>query len=348
MSDEEFTSTAFTQTAPPAFGLEAFPPSLNPDDATKIGVEVVTTPPTPLKKTLSLLGWCSFGFSCLVFFTILKLPDDRLKEIVQGNISNALAQKQMSMTAGKTVISLFPRVFYSMSDITLNLPPPQSSTHIDRIEVAPSFAALFTGKLGASITIDNADGNMSMLAAFRGSHIAVKFNADKMDLGKVGLLPALAGISGSLVVTGKGSFSIDGDALNQTDGELQLALSHILIDSQAISGFNIPKISISQGKLDMDMNQGRGVIKSLNLGQQSSATDDIKANFSGDLNLGKTLQMSTINVRGTFSFSTAVLKGLSLLEMILAPGKQPDGSYSYKIAGPLLSPNPSPAGPNGT
>jgi type II secretion system protein N len=346
MSEEEFTSTAFTQSAPPAFGLEAFPPSLNPDDATR--VSVVEAPPSGLKKTLSLLAWCSFGFSCLVFFTILKLPDDRLKEIIQGNIANALSQRQMSMTAGKTAISIFPRVSYTMSDITLNLPPPQASTHIDRIEVAPSLVSLLTGKLGASISIENGDGSLSAIASFRGSKIGIKFNSEKMDLGKIGLLPALAGISGSMVVTGKGNLSIDADSMNQTDGEIQLALSHVVIDAQAISGFNIPKISVSQGKLEMDMNQGRGVLKSLILGQQSSATDDIKANFSGDINLAKTLQLSTINVRGTFSFSTAVLKGLSLLEMILAPGKQPDGSYSYKIAGPLLSPNPSPAGPNGT
>jgi type II secretion system protein N len=348
MSDEEFTSTAFTQTAPPAFGLETVPSESGqaPDVGTQ--VNVVTTPPSAFKKTLSFIAWCSFGFSCLIFFTIIKLPDDRLKEIIQGNIASALSPRGITMTTGKSAISIFPRVAYSMSDVTLNFPPPQASTHIDHIEVAPSLMSFLTGKLGASVSIDNGDGSLGLVAAFRGSRATIKFNADKMDLGKLGVLPALAGISGSLVITGKGSLSIDGDALNQTDGEGQLALSHIVIDSQQVAGFNIPKISISQGKLDMDMNQGRGVIKSLSLGQASSSTDDIKANFSGDLNLGKNLQASTINVRGTFSLAPTVLKSLSLVEMILQPGKQPDGSYSYKIAGPLLSPNPSPAGPNGT
>jgi type II secretion system protein N len=346
MSEDEFTSTAFTQTAPPAFGLEAFPPSLTPDGATQ--VNIVTTPPSKLRTTLSFIAWCSFGFSCLVFFTVLKLPDDRLKEIIQGNIAAALAPKGITMTTGKSAITIFPRVSYTMSDVTLNFPPPQAPAHIDRIEVGPSLASLFSGKLGASVAIENGDGSMSMLAAFRGTRIGIKFNADKMDIGKIGILPTLANLTGSLVVTGKGSISADTNALNQTDGEMQLALSHIVIDSQAISGFNIPKISISQGKLDMDMNQGRGVIKILSLGQPTSATDDIKANFSGDLNLGKDVQASTINVRGIFSFSTTILKSLSLIEMILQPYKQPDGNYSCKLAGSLLSPNPSPAGPNGT
>jgi type II secretion system protein N len=346
MSEEEFASTAFIQTAPPALGLETVPSGQGTDAGPQ--VEVVTTPPSNLKKTLSFLSWSSFAFSCLVFFTILKLPDDRLKEIIQGNIAAVLSPRGITMTTGKSSISIFPRVSYSMSDVTLNFPPPQAPTHIDHIEVGPSLASLLSGKLGASVSIENGDGSLSMLAAFRGTRVAVQFNADKMDLGKLGVLPALAGISGSMFVSGKGNLSMDSDSLNQTDGEAQLGLSHIQIDSQPVSGFNIPKISISQGKLDMDMNQGRGVIKNLSLGQPTSATDDIKANFSGDLNLGKNLQASTINVRGTFSFSPNVLKSLSLIEMILQPGKQADGSYSYKIAGPLLTPNPSPVGPNGT
>ena len=75
-----------------------------------------------------------------------------------------------------------------------------------------------------------------------------------------------------------------------------------------------------------------------------SATDDIKANLNGEVLFGKTLQNSTINIKAVFSLSDSLMKSFALLDAILAAGKQPNGGYSYRLQGPVLSPNPIPAG----
>jgi type II secretion system protein N len=337
--------------SPPDFGGHSPEPSADPYFGSAAVVEQTTftpVPPSRFRKIASTVGWISFGVSSLLFFTILKLPEDRVKGIVQGNIAAALAAKGISFTAGKTAMSFFPMPSYAMSDISLTFPPPTSNTaHIDKIQLTPSLLSLLTGKLGGSIAIENGDGNLNLQASGRGSQLNVQYDANKLDIGKIGLLPGLAGIEGSAVVSGKGSLSLNTNAWNQADGQIQLSLSKIEIDSQSISGFTIPRLSISQGKVDLDINQGRGVLKLLSLGQNGSTTDDLKANFSGDLNFAKTLQASTINIKGNFSLSQAALKGLSIVEMILSSGKQADGSYSYKLTGPLTAPVPTPIGPNG-
>jgi type II secretion system protein N len=326
---------------PPAFGGgpdAGFPSPLEPNEP----VLAIEVPPSRFRKFISLAAWTATGLTSLIVFTFLKLPEDRVKGLIQGNLSAALASKGVTLTADQTSMGILFGPSYVMKDVTLTFPPPAAPAHIDKIEIAPSFSALLTGKLGARVSIENGDGKIFLLGSVRGTKASVRFEADKMNLGKIGLFYLLSDINGSVTLTGKGAFSTNTDALNETDGELQLDLDKIVIDQQSISGFPIPKLAVSTGRIELDINQGRGTLKTLTIGKKGSLSDDVMATVAGDITLAKTLAASTTNLHANFALSQSLLKSFSLLEAILGNAKQPDGSFSYHLTGPLLAPNATP------
>jgi hypothetical protein len=72
------------------------------------------------------------------------------------------------------------------------------------------------------------------------------------------------------------------------------------------------------------------------LGRQN---DDLTAAVTGDLALNRNLNASVLNLRVTFGTSEKLRSSLSLLESLIAPARQADGQYAYKMTGPAGQPN---------
>src|SRR5688500_12286170 len=79
---------------------------------------------TPLRKGFRLGAWITYGTLCLVLFTFLKLPDDRIKNFIEGSLSSFLATKGISMVAKESHLSLWFGLTYVMKDVTLTFPAP--------------------------------------------------------------------------------------------------------------------------------------------------------------------------------------------------------------------------------
>ena len=93
------------------------------------GPQTTQAPAAPQSKfirTIKNVGWIFFGVFCLVIFTILKLPEDRIKNYVQGTVASMLAPKGIVFTADKGYISIGWGISYVMKGVTLNFPPPRS------------------------------------------------------------------------------------------------------------------------------------------------------------------------------------------------------------------------------
>ena len=115
-----------------------------------------------------------------------------------------------------------------------------------------------------------------------------------------------------------------------------------MIDAQSIFGFPIPKILVSEGNADIEIQDGKAQIKTFKLGKPGHVEDDIQATLTGQVILGKFWAASKVDLNTRFSLSQNILKPLILLDAILGSGKQPDGSYAFHLTGPILSPTPSP------
>ncbi len=302
--------------------------------------------PSRAKQFLKKLAWVGLGMFCLILFTILKLPEDRIRNYVQGMISSQLSAQGITLNASQSSLSIGFGVSYTMKDITLSFPPPQDPIHIDQVSVSPSILSLLTGKVGATIRIENKNGvlHASFSTPMNGPSgpISFSFNSSNMDLGSLGVLPASVGIRGSAIANGEGHLDGDTSLPATLNGKIQLDLNKIVIDQQTFMGFSVPRLSVSEGKADIEVDKGKALIKTLRLGKAGNTTDDLRANVTGDVVIGKNLPYSTLNLKADLSFSQNVLKAFILLDAIMGPAKQADGSYAYTLTGPLNSPNAAP------
>jgi type II secretion system protein N len=303
---------------------------------------------SPTKRFAKIAGWISFGILCLTFFTLLKLPEDRLKAYIDGNIAAALAEKGISFIATEGRLSFLFGLSYTMKDVTLNFPPPSSQVHIDKIEISPSLLPLILSTYSGKMWIENGKGELSGSFSIKKTQFSLSYKAKKLELQKLGIMPFVAGVQVAATIDGSGTLSGDHTNPSVLEGEAALTLTQISLEPQSIAGFSVPQLSVSDAIAEIKAEKGKAVIKTFRVGKpspsKSGVLDDIQGAITGDITLAKQLEASQVNLKLHFTFSENVMKSFVLLDALLGAGKQPDGSYSFTLTGPLMSPIPAPAG----
>lgn len=329
-----------TQDLNPIPSLPSLEDALNP-------IPVVEDPNPPLttsQKIINRAGWIAFGLFLLIFFTIIKIPDDRIKGLIDGNIANFLSQKGITYSASETKLSYLFGISYTLKGVTLNFPSQSAPGHIDEISVSPSLLSLLIGKTGGSVDVSNAGGSLSASFSSRNTSFSSSFKIKKLDIGKLGVLPIAVGIQGSAVIDGEGSVSGDMQIPSSLDGKVSLRLSKGVIDPQTFFGFSVPRIGISEGTVEVVFDKSKATIKTFHLGKTGNAADDFQGTLTGDVTLGKQWESSTLNLKTHFTLSENIMKAFILLDTILGSGKQLDGSYAFSLGGGVLTPFPTPIG----
>lgn len=295
-------------------------------------------------RVIRWLAWGGVFLVFLIFFTLLKLPQDRVRDYVQGIIASTLSQQDIGFSAEKTSFSLLFGPSYTMRNITLTFPAPLDPVKIEEVSVSPSLLGLFTGKAGGTFLVRNKGGSLKgsyfQPLSSKSSHISADFTADRLDLGALGVLLALANLKGAAVLSGSGTIDGDPSVPSTLNGDIRLNLSRIVIESQTVMGFNLPRLSVSEGTVNVSLGKGKAAIRTLSLGRNVS--DDIRAKVTGDVNLGRNWPGSSISARADFSLSAAVMKAFPLIDALLNQGKQADGSYAFRLTGPVTAINPQP------
>ncbi len=301
-----------------------------------------TDKPSRFKRATRGFAWTLFFLACLLLFTALKLPEARVKAYVVGTLSSMLSAKGVTLTAAEGRLSFFFGISYALKDVTLTFPPPEPPVRIERIVVSPSLLGLFLGRLGGSVKIENSEGWLKASGWKRGATYGADLEADSFSLARLGVLQLASGYKGGMTISGEASFR--GDPATPADwrAAMQLRLSKIVMENQPIMGFSIPRIAASEGAIDLEAEQGNVQVKSLSIGKAGSTTDDLTANITGAIALGKQVESSTLDLVARFTISPTITKAFFLLEGLLKSGKQADGSYAYKVSGPITLPIPSP------
>ena len=299
--------------------------------------QLPSTLDAPRNPTLVKVGWFCLGLFSLLFFTILKIPEQKIKIYVENTLINTLAQYGYTLS---TIESQFSLLFltYSLKGVTLQGPPPAPLARADRIDVSPSLFSLLTGKSGGNFTIYQESGILKGSVAVSHSRFSLSYQAKKFDIGKVKLLPMTAGILGGGILNGNGSIQGEFNSPSSWEGDLLIDLEKIQIEPQSIVGFSVPRISISEGTTQIVFEKGKANVKVLRMGKLDNLADDLRGSLAGDLVLGKTWDLSTLNLKTDFTFSDNILKAFVLLESLLGPGKHPDGKYHFAITGSVQGP----------
>lgn len=286
------------------------------------------------RKILGNLGWFTLLIFGILLFTVLKLPEERVRNLVQSNVSSALATKGITFSFEEGSLSVALGATYIMRNVTLNFPEPEAPAHIKKIILSPSLLALITGKLGGSVRVENGDGYIDATVAMKNTAGTVSYRARTIDFGKLGILPFIdsLGIKASGLLSGDGNVSGDFAVPSTLNGNSNLKLEKVVIDQQTIMGFAVPRLNISEGKADVSFESGKMLVKTFKLGK--SAADDIQATLTGDTTLSRNWDASTVNFKTRFTLSPTIQKAFVLIDALLGQAKQPDGSYAYSLTGP--------------
>lgn len=301
------------------------------------------------QRITRFLLWSLVTVFFLLFFTLLKLPEDKLRNWIDGNIAVALAQRGISFSATNKSLSFLFGPTYVLQDATFNFPPPTPPTHLDELSVSPAIFPMVLGRYGGNGVIRNKEGKLSFSAAVRDFNKGLKgdfsFRSKKMDLGKTGILSGFTGLQiSSANLDGDGALKGDFMVPNTLEGNIAVRLTPLIFDAQSIQGFSVPKLTISDGLVEFSAEKGKLLIKNFKLGKPGATGDDIQCNVSGEITLNRNWESSTLNLKINFSISENVKKSFILLDTLLTDFKQADGSYSLLLTGSVFAPIPAPAG----
>lgn len=303
------------------------------------------------KKIIRWLGWSVFGFASLLLFTLTKLPEDKIVGWIQNSASSVLASRGATLTVGESGLSLIRGFALVMKDVRINYGGEAAPSIFSRVILSPSWVSLLTARLGVKVVLEQGASEAVIRAATRGKSDSIELQLSQFDLGKSGLLSlALSGSSrpqADMVLDGKAELQGAMSDPSSWQGGTDFTLSKIQIPNQAFMGFQIPKLTVSDGALAVELQGGKLKLKSVRLGKTTGGNDDIKLQATGEVSLGKTMDASQVNFQLAFSFSKTVTQAFSLLDAFLGAGKQADGSFKYSLTGPLLSPAFTPIGPTG-
>lgn len=306
------------------------------------GTQTTATPLSRARRMLKLSGWVGFSLSCLIVFTVLKLPTQKLDQTIQASISAFLAPKGMSLQAAQSGLKMGLGLSYQMTDVTLQLPGDAPPTKIEEIVLKPSLLSLLIGRMGGHLSIQSGKGSMDADGGLSGNSVDADVTFRSLDLGKLGLLPVLAGIRGGAVVSGTAKVKGDIAIPSTLEGKIDLKLSPFVMEAQSIQGFALPKLMISESEISARIERAKVVLGTVRLGKPGNALEDVQATLTGDIALGKQWEASLLDIKARFSFSENVTKSLILLDALLGAGKQADGSYGYSLTGSISAPLPMP------
>jgi type II secretion system protein N len=318
-------------------------------DSTSAGLTSMTEPSgsdsSRFRRVMKWTGWSAVGLFFLVIFTLLKLPQDRVRNLINGHIAAALAPYGVTFIADESRLSIGFGISYVMKDVVLNLPPPSDPVKVDRLVVSPSLIALLTARVGADVVLEHGKGELNASVATRGTDASVYVKIEDLDLGKLGLTAALAGVRAGGILGGTVNLSGDFAVPSTVVGNIDLKIDQIYVEPQSIVGFKISqKLSISEARARVAVDKSKANIETLRLGKEGNATDDIRGSGSGDIALSRQWTSSVLNLKTTFALSDNIKKDIFLIDAILAPGKRPDGSYAVNFNGPMNAVMPTPAG----
>lgn len=286
--------------------------------------------------------WFFIAFGFLLFFTLVKLPREKLENLIDAHLKNAAYSAGIDFSSQEADLSIGFGLSYELKKVILTVMKTGKSVQIDQITISPSYLSLFTGKLGADVNLEHGGGVVDVVAAVGSESFALKADVSDLSLEKLGVLRAFAKVKGDVQVDGL--VELDGNPRNlkSMNGIVDLKLSNLSLNAQSIQGFKIPRIRVQGGEGKIRVENGKVKLQKLLLGKSANKKDDLFLIGKGDITLGRVPAMSLLNIDFEFGFSEKVQSSLSLLESLLSSGRQKSGSYKFNFSGPMSGPTVSP------
>lgn len=265
----------------------------------------------------------------LLFFSVLKVPEQRVSAFLSGAMQSALDPMGIYLIPKETHFSVLKGFQLEYIEPELEL-PDLTRVRLDRIKLSPSFKMLFKAFAGGKIQIEQGTGSLVIHAGQRGSQFRFEFDAENLNLDRMGLLAFAADIKGNVIASGSGHLSGSLEDPMMLSGPINIQLKDIELADQSIHGFQIPSMKVGDGVIEADLGSGKINIIQARIGKPKTK-DDLALAVTGSVQLDRVINRSKIELQVLLGLSDRVKPKFAMLDTFLANNKMPDGQFGLMI-----------------
>lgn len=328
------------------------------------------------KKILTYLGYGAFYWFCLVVFSYLTFPYERLRDrIVHEFNSRQTGPDAMKLELGE--LSSYWLSGVEADGIKLisppkpaapgaepsAKPPAPSVLSIDSAHGRVSILPLLFGSIRLSFGMDAFGGSISGSTSESDGTRRLELEIDDLGLDKVTLLSDMVGLPMAGTLAGKVEFALPESKLSKADGVVALSIKGLTAgDGKAKIRDTIALPKVEAGDITLEGESTSGTLK---ISKFSGVGPDLELGGEGSVRLRDPFQSSLATLamrfrfadrytgksemtRGIFGAPGSSVPGLFDLDPKNKRAKSPDGFYGWRIGGPLsqlqFTPYPSAGG----
>ncbi len=267
------------------------------------------------KKLLIIFGYLAFFLFSFLFSLYLTFDPRPIKNLAQNYLKNKGYQIEIGQ------ISKYRLSGVRAQKIILAKENSSGKLQIDQLKARLSIIPLLAGnsriKFQALLYGGKIEGRVEKSRKKINSTLKIK----NIDLAKLSSVSS-GGFQIKSRLSGQSKLNLAN--LNNPrawEGEIDFQLGAGEISTFEYQGMEIPGIKISQGRLALEIKQGRAEIKTLEL-----LSPDFPFQLQGEIELRVPLEKSLITLKGKLSPQEQYLEKFPLLTSLLSPDK----TFSYK------------------
>ncbi|MBI3558616.1 MAG: type II secretion system protein GspN [Deltaproteobacteria bacterium] len=307
------------------------------DEKTDVGLTAAPPADTDTGITkLQRTGIILFAIASFFFFVVMKLPEARIQNLIIAHIRIIAQEQGFLFSAEKVHVGLLFGPSLKMYNVELKSLENESQVlKIAYLKVRPRLLSLVSSVKKVGVTAEMLDGELSgTVGGSTTGSMAVDLSIDAIDLGASQIMKRFLPVEVSGKINGSIRLDLDSENTAKSEGAIKLSIDKLAMPPQAVSGFNLPKINISESKINLGISGGQLTITQFDLGKDIK-TDDLVGKLTGSGVLNRYLDRSTIKATAIFSLSQGVKTSFPLLNALLSSALTSDGKYAYKFSGSL-------------
>jgi type II secretion system protein N len=313
---------------------------------------------------LGYVGYPIFYFACLVAFSYVSIPWDRLKGAVATGFNTS---SPLRMDIEKLTWAFrFPGIVAKNVKFTGTSPGvddkgkarPAPEYLVDELFARVSVFPLLWGTTKLGYSVDGFGGSIDGSVKTSGDGREIETQLDGVDAAKMPYLTDMLGIPIGGTMSGKVELKLPGDKLTAAEGAIEFHISDFVIGdgkTKIRDMIALPKVKAGEFVMKAEVNEGTVKITEL-----STKGPDLEVVSEGRIRLMDRFDASLVELNLRFKFADAykskddttksifgapgsTVPGLFDLDPKMKRAKREDGFYAWHITGPMMHLNFAPA-----
>jgi type II secretion system protein N len=283
-------------------------------------------------RALKITGYVAYGLASLLVGLYLTFPWASVKDRALGVASERLGHAVRARTLEPHWLT-----GVRVEGLTIERSEGREPFQLEEVIARANLLALVTGKLGGTVTLPIAHGEIEADVVRGGTTTEIDARVEEIELALMPGLKTGSGLGLGGKVTGTCELVLDSKDPNKTEGTLAVRAADLaFLPGAKIRGIPVPEVQLGSLDWKIPVAQGKAKLEDLEMKGQ-----DLEVKVSGEITVQLPVDRATLNLVVSFRPTEALLKKEPILNALLANianAKGGDGFYSFAATGPLRDP----------